>query len=693
MSPNYIEFYYIDGISRNELPNLRNQGEYDSFFNGGSKLGIVRKVKIDGFYPPFYKNQITVSTDEEDSYTHGTVNFNQPINYCCIYNSNVDMHYYYFISSFEYTSENIVKINISMDVFTTYRPYMKINSCIINRKFIKRYDSRGLINRKYIRENPSNGYFVLSDYKGFYKGSDFDDKVSDDTEYTLCIKTTDDIPYKNDYPWLPRVTNTYSLNGKCSYSMYTQRFIPYAGSINSLADDTKVKGTDGKLMATFNVYYGLLVASRRTECVNLYTVPFSGSKLCWINVNDDTIYVNNAKGNEDANADVSVTNDWGPIGTETAQVVAREMAGWLHNRTNNNNKPEFNVYYKKFTLPFKRLDSPALMEFKWYYEPALLDENFMRVEFGEKSAKSTFPLFQALEPIFYVQHFSDMNTGSRFYQLSFTTAKLEGPGYNYATPEFIDSDPYGTLSVASNILTIDIIKDSFNEWYSYNKMSLVGAFAKDGLNAFSAFASSNIRSSRLESQMSSILADKSNYDRRYKHAKVLKKKALSRYASLYGQEIDTESEGYIDTGTSVNNLLGVATDAVNAMYAPDKPVEVGSYFDNRLAHTCFVEYSLYEVNDIEVCAQYFHRNGNLVDELYNATEGEDLFDYLNNRKYYNVVKLSDVDITLNCLQSEELVDTIESTLSQGFRLWNVFDDMFESIGIGNFKYDNIERSV
>ena len=86
MSPNYIEFYYIDGISRNELPNLRNQEEYDSFFNGRSKLGIVRKVKIDGFYPPFYKNQITVSTDEEDSYTHGTVNYNQPINYCCIYN-------------------------------------------------------------------------------------------------------------------------------------------------------------------------------------------------------------------------------------------------------------------------------------------------------------------------------------------------------------------------------------------------------------------------------------------------------------------------------------------------------------------------------------------------------------------------------------------------------------------------------
>lgn len=692
MSLNYIEFYYIDGISRNELPNLRNQEEYDSFFNGGSKLGNVRKVKIDGFYPPFYKNQITVSTDEEDSYTHGTVNFNQPINYCCIYNSNVDMHYYYFISSFEYTSENIIKINISMDVFTTYRPYMKINSCIINRKFIKRYDSKGLINRKYIRENPSNGYFVLDDYNGFYKGSDFDDRVGDDTEYTLCIKTTDDIPYNNEYPWLPKVTNTYSLNEKCSFSMYTQRFIPYAGPINSLVDDTSVKGTDGNLMATFNVYYGLLVGSRRTQCVNLYTIPFSGSKLCWINVNDDTIYVNNAKGNDDANADVSVTNDWGPSGNETAQVTARMMAGWLHNRTNNNNKPEFNVYYKKFTLPFTRLDSPALTEFKWYYEPALLDENFMRVEFGEKSAKSTFPLFQALQSTFFVQHFSDMNTGSRFYQLSFTTPKLEGPGYNYATSEFIDSDPYGTLSVASNILTIDIIKDSFNEWYSYNKMGLIGAFAKDGLNAFTAFATGGARYNAIERSFNNILSDASNLDSRFSKP-VLNESASKRVNTLFNYSQLNDDVTLIGAGTSVNNLLNYATDYGNAMYAPDKPVEVGSYFDNRLAHTCFVEYSLYKVNDIEVCAQYFHRNGNLVNELYNATEGEDLFEYLNNRKYYNVVKLSDVDVSLNCLQSEELISIIESTFSQGFRLWNVFDDMFESIGIGNFKYDNIERSV
>ena len=58
-----------------------------------------------------------------------------------------------------------------------------------------------------------------------------------------------------------------------------------------------------------------------------------------------------------------------------------------------------------------------------------------------------------------------------------------------------------------------------------------------------------------------------------------------------------------------------------------------------------------------------------------------------------IIILSDVDITLNCLQSEELISIIESTFSEGFRLWNVFDDMFESIGIGNFKYDNIERSV
>lgn len=104
-----------------------------------------------------------------------------------------------------------------------------------------------------------------------------------------------------------------------------------------------------------------------------------------------------------------------------------------------------------------------------------------------------------------------------------------------------------------------------------------------------------------------------------------------------------------------------------------------------------------KVDDFESCAQYYHRNGYLVNEYVDdegALLNQNIFSYVNTRYFFNVVKLSEVDVHLdNVIESEELTARIAARLMKGLRLWNYnakIDDT-QTIGIGNFIYDNVEK--
>lgn len=104
-----------------------------------------------------------------------------------------------------------------------------------------------------------------------------------------------------------------------------------------------------------------------------------------------------------------------------------------------------------------------------------------------------------------------------------------------------------------------------------------------------------------------------------------------------------------------------------------------------------------KVDDFESCAQYYHRNGYLVNEYIDdegALLNKNIFEYVNTRHFFNVVKLSEVDVHLdNVIESEELTARIAARLMKGLRLWNYNAkiDTTKEIGIGNFIYDNVEK--
>lgn len=106
-----------------------------------------------------------------------------------------------------------------------------------------------------------------------------------------------------------------------------------------------------------------------------------------------------------------------------------------------------------------------------------------------------------------------------------------------------------------------------------------------------------------------------------------------------------------------------------------------------------------KVDDFESCAQYYHKNGYLVNEYISNGDnvndsGKTLFQYINTRHFYNVLKLSEVDVHLNdTIESEELTRQIALRLMKGLRLWN-YDAVIDGslkITIGDFTYDNVEK--
>lgn len=147
----------------------------------------------------------------------------------------------------------------------------------------------------------------------------------------------------------------------------------------------------------------------------------------------------------------------------------------------------------------------------------------------------------------------------------------------------------------------------------------------------------------------------------------------------------------------LNDTFNYAMIARDLREMPDYYKNIGSLGQAIIDSSAKLYSRIDKVDDFEVCAQYYHRNGYLVNE-YVDDEGvlfnQNIFTYVNTRYFFNVVKFSEVDVHLdNVIESEELSARIAARLMKGLRLWNYnakVDDT-KVIGIGNFIYDNVEK--
>ena len=149
-----IILYYIEGIDRENIPYV-----YPKYKTQITISDYLREHEVttipNSYYPPYYRNIISISSEDF------TGNFLETsINYLGIVFGNKT--YYYFIDRIEYVNEDLYKLHVTMDVIMTYINEIKIHGGIIERKFIDRYDSDNIINRKYLRENCSKGIFQLT---------------------------------------------------------------------------------------------------------------------------------------------------------------------------------------------------------------------------------------------------------------------------------------------------------------------------------------------------------------------------------------------------------------------------------------------------------------------------------------------------------------------------------------------------
>lgn len=139
-----------------------------------------------------------------------------------------------------------------------------------------------------------------------------------------------------------------------------------------------------------------------------------------------------------------------------------------------------------------------------------------------------------------------------------------------------------------------------------------------------------------------------------------------------------------------SKFFNYATTALNTRFTPSTARDISTYGNTRANGSMLINFCWYKVKDIDDCAYYYHKNGYAVDENYEFTKQGNIFDYVNTRAYFNVLKCSDIKMHLTGIISDEAtLSAIEARLLGGMRLWN---PIANEVDIGNYQYDNVEKS-
>lgn len=618
-----ITLCFMKGLNKTNVPHYKNEDDRDSYIAKQTPL-----VRIDGFYPPYYRNVINLTYDD----LGGVWNVNY--NYCILDFNN--KKYYYYISDVAYISEDIVEITIEMDTITTFMFDIKFQNGTIERKFINRWNTDGTINRNYIRENVSNNLFDKPEVQCL------NDKLSDWIVVAKCGK----------YPYEGRSLAESSTNFRTEAlvhdgndglynSPYVYGIFPFVAT-----------GTVDNKQVSYNVG----AFSTVPDILDMYLIPFNGAKG----------YAND--GHE------HIT--WPGVLAMFYKTDAQGAIDWygLTNTLLTNSVCTKDVhmgFYKN-----KNLGVPYASRFS----PVLLDENYIQVSIGDTQFEATYPLYYAVTPNMRCAYWADLSNGTRYYNIVFKNKN------NYPYPAY---NEFNTIVVNPNILSDDLKNDPWKQYLSANKFSYINATLQDmGSVARTAYTLGN--EGDMNSDFDSIFANSKNYDRRYK-LPTLKKTTRRKM-----NEMIDEASG--DFAMNSMKMLGNSSvgayiiNKSNLEYAPKGIRQTGSISKEFGGGGPYIYYKCSKVQDYIAVSWYYHTNGYLVMEPF---VNKDLFNYVSTRKYYNVLKLSDVNFYLTVAQPIEVLADIEDRLLSGIILWEHTDTGTlgqDYVDIGDFSLDNVETS-
>lgn len=654
-----VTLYYVEGISRIDTPYFATKTtqasleKQEEFFT--SK--IVKTIQL-SYYPPHYRNAIRF--DEDD------LTINDNVNYLSLdYNGK---KYYYFIDNINYISESLIEVEITMDVIQTYMFDIYIANGIIERKFIDRWNGN-LINRNYVRENVSSNDFVYTYHNVINSNvKQWLVFVSTSTYYNMKIPTTS-IKYTENLP---------GFNKNYEYiSAYTFYIIPYYSTNysgkpyfeNPSGNITKGQSNvneDISSIKEFSFY------SSRNYVVDMFVCPFNCASGLELNETLLGINVTNINDNDNSKYFI-IAHPYDQNGVTTYVYTITIGIGSDITQSLRPDNPKFTSIVKTYDSVLFN-DKPQTLTTGVSYTSTritqMFDENYIRFTFGSLTAMTTIPLYYLDRTTVHCKYAFNPSDGTRLYWIL-------GNADTY--------DKYNTCILDTNIIHFDLKNDPWVEYVSANRSRWVSATVNTAVALFTKGASSALQNKFSNQEINDIMANPKSYDRRYKEPKLKTKPAnmvRQRQEDIQSNNLNAKLSG-IESMNS--NIVSQFLKDANVRAQPATPKQISNISGLGCKDGYIMEYRE-RVQDYEQCAQYYHRNGFLVNEYINATP--DIFGYVFNRYYFNILKMQLPNVHLhNVIEDEDTIQAITDRLVDGLRLWNV---MYEDVSLGDFQYDNVE---
>ena len=652
-----INFCFIDGISLENEPYFASLQDQDSYFDSLNNTTIITST----FYPPYYRNTLKVDTSD--------ISLDSNYNYVWFeYNGK---RYYYFLSNVRYISEDLLAITITMDTIQTYYFDIKVHSAVVRRKFIDRKTSIGDINRNYIRENVSVNlkelkerldFLPADNIKGWYFIIQTNDVNHKDTDFVTKYTTPKG---GTNCPYYIQAVPDYNFDGVLKFD--GDNVMPVDARNKPIAPWLTI-AKEASLPVTLKIVYvpGNIFASKISAANGVVTI----NGYC-------NIWHNNANGNRGA----IILSSWI---TEAGELVSNMFYDNL-----------FSIK-KDYSFDFEFNASKAVA-FDKHFVPALLDENYINISFGDSRNMSTIPLHLL----------QDFNVKLAYY------ADYLGYCYYNIEPYVGYFNEYNTI-VSVSQSCIDLIVSRQAEYDATNRWNMAGAIVSTivGIGA-SVLTANPLPAIGAVGGLYTETLKQGNQQVQTKYAKGTdpmeadgRLRGYNPKRDYHYYEDDTRAVEYTPPkkGISIpgyalysfSNMTNVITAKANAYSAPSSVKSYGTRMQDLASGSVDIRYEVSYVHDIDACAQYYHRYGYLVNEYIQPTTT--LFADMNTRYYYNYIELAECDIELSCLQFDSCVSDIETRLISGIRLWNPIVTTTSggtsvTYDIGNYSYDNVERSA
>lgn len=661
-----ITLYYIPYLNRINEPQFMSDSDQYAFFEAHKVSELDN-----GFYPPYFRNEIVISLDD--------ISYTGSYNYLKLSGSGLK-DAYYFIDRIEYVSENAVKIYIMMDTIQTYYFNMTFN-IHVTRESIDRWltsttvfgDNK--INRGYIRENVSQGEFINSLYS----------KTRDDVAWLVVWLRSNKKICNGDHTVIP-VNTAYAFKSSLG-SSYTPK--------------TNNAVITNAMPLCFPIYVGTKVSAESVLC---YTSAGSGGYKCLSAPNikglvddDDVLKVEYYPYNVfNATFKTSSTSGEGMILVPYQQSsrinddgiteTVSNTIGYAWYNTEGSTYVPIGAYY--IPMPYTKPDSALVFgpntaggysskyvqflyntykpnkNYKGLFDsshvPALIDENFMHITFGEYLGSTTYPLSKLTTTMLFCITVYDFVSNSRTYYMSISSeAGLDDIGL---------ADPYANIIINNTTETIELYNNAWKQYYSRNQATWTTGYtlaqSKNTWNfvkgAFSDFGNlvNNVVKEDVGGGARTIMSGITNV----------------------GQYFQSEYELEQERAILKENLEGT----------PDTLKQGNNYSNDMLLGNLDTVLKVDLVNDFEYVAQYFERNGYKVNKYYDECSMTD--SRFRNRTMFNYIAGEIYDITFNNLVPADIINDIKARFKIGLRLWHEDRDTKGEYNIGNYTYDNMERN-